>query len=237
MDTKELLTLDPRAQKLQTTVKVVGTGAVAIIASTAVIATGASLVVASVIGIVGLFMVNFAVPVAARSIALWRQNMITKMTEAFSEETIREDEEKEGERIKTLETQYVTSRSELEGAQEELEKQMKDSNSDEKGLIKDQIASLQEVIDNAEDTLKTRKGDFKELQRVNKLYIALHRSAKAMETAQGAERNTAEIQRIETARNSIKTKMREAMAGKTIEKMNTVMKSNVLDVVGTRVKS
>jgi hypothetical protein len=233
----EVLTLDPRAAKVQTIVKIVGTGAVVAITSTALIVTGASLVMASVIAIAGLFMVNFAVPVAARAIALWKQKSLTALTEAFSEETIREDEVKEGERIRTLEQEYITSRSELEGAQEELEKQIKNATPEEKEMLKQQVNALQSVINDAEDTLKTRKSDFAELQRVNKLYIALHRSASAMSKAQGAERNSEEIQRLETARNSIKTKMRAAMAGKTIDAMKVKKSDNPLDVLGTRVVS
>lgn len=222
---QELLT-DPRATKIQNYAKVGGTLVVVGAASVAVIAVGASLITASVIAVVSLFMVNFVVPVAARSIALWRMNAITKLTEAFSEETIREDEQKEGERIKTLEQQYMVSRAELEGAQEELEKQMSHASTEEKDMLKEQVQSLQNVIDDAEDTLKQRKVDFTELQRVNKLYIALHRSASAMQKAHGAERNPEELQRIEIARTSIKNKMREAMAGKTIDSMNLAIKKS-----------
>lgn len=159
--TNETLTLDPRAQKVQNVAKAVGTGAVVVAASGAIIVTGASVIVASIVGVAALFMVNFVVPVAARSIALYRQKTLTALTEAFSEETIREDESKESDRIRTLENQYVTSRSELEGAQEELEKQIKDSTPEEKEMLKSQIDSLQEVIDTAEVTLKQRKEDFK----------------------------------------------------------------------------
>lgn len=235
----EILTLDPRAAKVQTIAKTVGTGAVVAVASAAVIVTGASLVMASIIGIAGLFMVNFAVPVAARSIALWKQKSLTALTEAFSEETIREDEQKEGDRIRVLEDEYITSRAELEGAQEELRKQLKNASTEERELLSNQITSLQMVITEAEDNLKTRKTDFTELQRVNKLYIALHRSASAMGKAKKAERNVEEIQRIETARTSIKTKMRAAIAGKTVDHMNSSLKKadNPLEVLGTRVVS
>jgi hypothetical protein len=219
---QELLS-DPRAVKIQTIAKGVGTVAVVGVASAAVIVIGASLITASVIAVVGLVMINFVVPVTARSVALWRISTMTKLTEAFSEETIREDEKKEGDRIKMLEQQYMTSRAELEGAQEELEKQISHATSEEKDMLKAQVASLQTVIDDAEDTLKQRKVDFTELQRVNKLYIALNRSANAMQKAHGAVRNPEELQRIEIARTSIKNKMREAMAGKTIESMNLAM--------------
>jgi hypothetical protein len=167
----------------------------------------------------GIAMVNL-VPVVARSLALWKQKSLTALTEAFSEETIREDEGKEAERVRLLESQYITSRSELEGAQEELRKQLKGASPDEEGMLQAQIDAMEQVIIGAQETLKTRKEDFIELQRVNKLYIALHRSAAAMEKVQGAERNVEEIQRIETARNSIKTRMRAAMAGKTVEQMD-----------------
>ena len=219
----ENTTLDAKAEKIQAYVKNGGNALVVVAASTAVVAVGASLAIAGAIAVVGLFMVNFVVPVAARSIAVYRQKALTAMAEHFSEETIRDDEKKEGDRIKVLEQQYTVSRSELEGAQEELEKQVARATPDEKELLKSQIASMQLVIDDAEETLKTRKSDFQELQRVNKLYIALGRAGTAMEKAQGSERSTEELQRISTARNAIKAKMRAALAGKTIESMNLAM--------------
>lgn len=217
---------DPRFNKIQKATKVAGVVVVAGAASVAITMIGASIITASVVAVVSLFMVNFVVPVAARSVALWRMNTITRLTETFSEETIREDEQKEGERIGVLEEQYMTSRAELEGAQEELEKQISRATADEKDMLKEQVKSLQVVIDEAEDTLKQRKVDFSELQRVNKLYIALHRSANAMQKAQGAKRNSEELQRIEIARTSIKNKMREAMAGRTIDSMNLALKKS-----------
>lgn len=219
----ENTTLDPKVEKIQTYVKNGGNALVVVGASAAVMVVGASLAVSGAIAVVGLFMVNFVVPLAARSIAVYRQKALTAFAEHFSEETIKEDERKEGDRIKVLEQQYTVSRSELEGAQEELEKQLSRATPEEKELLKGQIQSMQLVIDEAEDTLKTRKTDYAELQRVNKLYIALHRSASAMEKAQGSERNPEELQRIATARNSIKAKMRAALAGKTIESMNLAM--------------
>lgn len=218
--------LDAKAEKIQTYVKNGGNALVVVGASAAVMVVGTSLAISGAIAVVGLFMVNFVVPLAARSIAIYRQKALTSLAEHFSEETIRDDEKKEGERIKMLEQQYTISRSELEGAQEELEKQLPRATAEEKELLKGQIASMQMVIDDAELTLKTRKTDYSELQRVNKLYIALHRSASAMEKAQGSERNPEELQRISTARDSIKAKMRAALAGKTIESMNLAMKNS-----------
>jgi hypothetical protein len=211
---------DVKLVKLQGYAKVAGTVAVVGAASAAVVVVGASLVTASVVAVVGLVMVNFVVPVTARSVALWRVKALTKMTEAFSEETIREDEQKEAERIAVLEDQYSSSCAELEGAQEEISKQLKTASLEEQEMLNGQINAIQAIIQDAEDTLRQRKIDFVELQRINKLYIALHRSAKAMEKAHGAERNPEELQRIEVARTSIKSKMRQAMAGKTIDSMN-----------------
>lgn len=226
---------DLGTEKMQKNLKIAGTAGVVVISSVAVAVVGASVAVAGVIAVIGLAMVNYVIPVSARAIAVYRQKSLTAIAEHFSEETIRDDETSEGERIKILEKQYTVSRSELEGAQEELEKQMKSSTEAEKQMLQDQINSMQMVIDSAEDTLRIRKTDFAELQRVNKLYITLHRAASAMQKAQGAERNPEELQRIETARNAIKTKMREALAGKTIDAMNAAnkIKSNPTDVTGS----
>jgi hypothetical protein len=213
--------LDPRVQNVQKWAKVAGTLVVGVLASWIVIFVGASVITASVVAVAALAMVNFVVPVAARAIALWRQKALTHLAEKYSEETIREDELQENERIRFLENQYKSSRSELEGAQEELRAQVKQASDDEVAMLQTQINTLQEIIDSAEVTLKQRKTDFAELQRVNKLYIAFHRSATAMERAQGAQRDPAELQRLVTARTAIKTRMRAAMAGKTIEAMNT----------------
>jgi hypothetical protein len=221
---------DPRAKSVEKWAKVGGVAVVATAASVAVIAVGATVITAAVVGVVALAAVNFGVPVAARFIALKKQQTMTKLAEVFSEETIREDERNEGERITILEQQYRTSRSELEGAQEELRQQAHGATNDEVAMLETQISSLQGVIDNAESTLRQRKEDFAELQRVNKLFIAFHRSAAAMEKAQGAERDPAELQRLDTARAAIKTRMRSALAGKTIETMNAQLHQKV-DIV------
>jgi len=103
MDTTSL-TVDPRVMKIQSYAKTAGAVVVVVVAG------------ASLVAVAGLFMVNFVVPVTARAVALRRVQTLTKLTEKFSEETIREDEQKEAERIGVLETQYTTSRAELEGA-------------------------------------------------------------------------------------------------------------------------
>ena len=98
--------LDPRVIKLEKLIKGIGLAAVAVAASSAVIAVGASVVAASAIALVALAAVNFAVPVGARYLALKKQQALTRLAEVFSEETIREDERQEAERIKDLEQSY-----------------------------------------------------------------------------------------------------------------------------------
>lgn len=223
--------LDPRAMKVQTVAKYTGVALVAVAASGAIIVAGASVVTASVVGIAALFMVNFAVPIAARSIAVWKQKGLTTIAEVFSEETIREDERLEGERIRVQESEYKTARAEIEGAQEALRAELEDARPEEKEILSGQITALQEVIDGAYIRLMSKKEDFVELKRLNKMYIALHRAGTAMTNSQGAERDSQQIQNLETSRNAIKARMRSAMAGQTIANMNAQLKPKSNDAL------
>ena len=216
----QITELDPRVVPMEKKLKVAGTAIVAVAASGVVIAGGLSIIAAVGVGLLALGAVNFGIPVGARQIALWKQKALTALAEKFSEETIREDETQEGERIGVLESSYKPSRAELEGAQEELRNQIATATEEEREMLQNQVDALQNVINNAEQTLLQRKQDYEELKRINKLYIAFHRSAMAMEKSEDAVRSNAEFQRLETARASIKTNMRAAMAGKTIEAMN-----------------
>ncbi len=220
----QITELDPRIVPLEKKVKIAGVAVIATAASGVVIIGGLSIIAAVGIGLVALAAVNFGIPVGARYIALKKQQTLTALAEKFSEETIREDERQEGERISILENSYTTSRAELEGAQEELRNQIATATEEEKEMLQSQIDNLQSVIDNAEQTLLQRKKDYEELKRINKLYVAFHRSAMAMEKSEDAVRSSAEFQRLETARTSIKTNMRAAMAGKTIEAMNNQLR-------------
>lgn len=213
--------LDPRVKKFQTGLKVAGAAAVAVVGSGVVIVGSLSVMAAGALALGALAMVTFVIPVGARSLALARQKALTALAETFSEETIRDDEEAEAERVKILEQQYKISRAELEGAQEEMRNQLDGADTATQELINSQVAELQNVIDEGEATLQQRMFDLEELRKANKLYIAFQRAAAAMIKAQGAERTAAERQRIETARNAIKTRMRGAMAGKTIESMRS----------------
>jgi len=206
--------------KVQTVAKAAGVGIVAVAASAAVIVTGASVVVAGTAAIAGLFMVNFLVPLAARSIAVWKQKGLTAIAETFSEETIREDERQEDERVRQLQDEYVTAAANIQNAQDELRNQLASATDEEKVLLNSQIQALQEVVDDAENTIEQRIEDLAELKRTNKLYIALHRAGKAMGSAQSSKRDAEQMQRLETARAAIKTRMRSAMAGQKIAQLN-----------------
>jgi hypothetical protein len=214
------LQLDPRAQKLSTAVKVGGVGLVAVAASGAVIVAGASVAVASVAAVAGLFCINFLVPVAARTVAVWKQKSLTAIAETFSEETIRDDERAEQDRVNQLQNDFIKAKANLMNAQDELREVLKDATGEAADDINKQIKLLQEVIDEGEATIEQRVADLAELRKQNKMYIAFHRAGKAITDAQGAQRNAEQIQAIETARNAIKTRMRSAMAGQKIAQIN-----------------
>jgi len=216
--------LELHATKMQNYLKVGGAVVVAGAASLAIIAIGASVASASLVALVALVLVNYVVPVSARTITLWRVKTLTKLTEVFSEETIRKDETEEGERIKVQEQQYVTIRAELEGAQEDIQNELQHATPEEISVLQAQIDAIQATINTAEAALKQKKVDFEELLRVNKQYISFHRAERAMSKAKGAERSTDQLQQIETARNAIKTRMRAALAGKTIDSMNMALR-------------
>lgn len=212
--------VDPRVQKLQ---KYAGGAGVAVVGVGAVVVTavaGSSIIFVAVVTAIALFCVNFVVPVSARAIALLRQKSLTALAENFSEETIRDDEVKEGNRISDLERSYKDLRAQLEGSQEELRNLLTGATADQAESVNSQIAQLQTLIDNAETALRQRKTDFAELQKANKFYITFERSARLMEKAQGSERTEQERQSLLTAREAIKNRMRAATAGQTIQAMN-----------------
>jgi hypothetical protein len=211
--------LDPRVVRVQTVAKVAGAGVITVAGAAIVVVAGGAAMAVGIAAIAGLTAIHL-VPVAARALALWRQKSLTALAETFSEETILEDERKEHDRLKVLKEQYKVTKAELEGSIDELTNQLEGASDVERETIETQIKTMREVIDNAYTALEARSKDLEELTRVNKLYITLHRSATALEKAQGAERDSQQIQNVELARNSIKTRMRAAMAGQQIEQMN-----------------
>lgn len=210
--------LDPRVKGFEKKVKVIGVGLVAAAAAVVVAITGGAIIVASLAVIGALVLVN-VVPVVARRMAIWKQSKLTEIAEEFSEETIREDERHEAGRVLDAEKAFTTMKSELEGAIEELRGQLKGASLDEQEVINNQIVEMEVVITKQEEDLRQRQVDLKELRRINGLLIAMDRAARAINKAQGAERNPEEQERLVTARNAIKTRMRAAIAGQQVEAM------------------
>lgn len=210
--------LDPRVKGFEKKVKVIGVALVTVAAAAVVAITGGAVIVASLAVIGALVLVN-VVPVVARRMAIWKQSKLTQIAEEFSEETIREDERHEAGRVEEAETSFKTMKSELEGAIEELRGQLKGASTDEQDVINNQIKTMEGLITEQAEALHQRQVDLRELRRVNGLLIAMDRAARAMNKAQGAERNPEEQQRLVTARNAIKTRMRAAIAGQQVEAM------------------
>lgn len=212
--------LSPEAKKIQNWVKGAGLLVVAALASLIVGAVGLSIVGASAIGLAALFMVNFGIPVGARYIAVWRQKAMTRIAEVYSEETIREDERLEGERIAEQEKQYKISRPALESAIDELTNQIPHCDEDQKQMVVSQIASLRNSINCSEDVIRQKKEEFASLVKQNNLWVALDRAARAEQKAQGTMPNPEQIQQVNAARAAIKSRLRAVNAGRTIEAMN-----------------
>ncbi len=217
--------LDPRFTGFERKLKLAGVAFVTVVASGVVIVGGLSVIAAGGVALGALAVVNF-IPVAARWMALKKQAALTYFAETFSEETVREDERHEAERVGEAEVALAITKSELEGAIEELRGQLDAATPDEQHVINEQIHTMERVITSEDAALRQRQVDLKELRRVNGLLIAIDRSARAMSKAQGAERNPEEHQRLMTARNAIKTRMRSAIAGQQIEAMRREVHGN-----------
>jgi hypothetical protein len=217
--------LDPRVKGFEAKAKVVGVAVVAVATAAAVAVAATTVVAAGVMVVAALVTVNF-VPVAARRLALWKQGMLTKLAEEFSEETIREDERKEAERVDEAGRALVLMKSELQGSIEELRKQKSGASPDEISVIDNQISTLEGVIVDQENDLRQQQQDLKDLQRVNGLLIAMDRSARAMNKARGSKRDPEEQQRLVTSRNAIKTRMRSAIAGQQVDAMRREVDGN-----------
>jgi hypothetical protein len=225
--------LDPRVKGLEKGVKYVGAAIVAVGAATIVAVTGGAIIVAGVTVIGAIIMIN-VLPVVGRRLALWKQSKLTQLAEEFSEETIRDDELREGERLTDAEESFKTTKAELEGAIEELRAQKSGASEDEMPVIDNQIQTLEGVIAEQSEALLQRQADLKELNRVNGLLIAMDRSARAMQKVQGAERDPAAQQRLVTARNAIKTRMRTAIAGQQVDAMRRAVNGKTSPVSVTQ---
>lgn len=218
--------LDPRVKGFETKLKLAGVAAVAVLASAVVILGGLTFITAGIVALGALAMVNL-IPVAARWMALKKEQAMTHLHEEFSEETIREDERQEGDRLSEQQALYATQSAEFGNVIDELKSSMGDASDEERALLQGQIDQLNGVLVDAEVAINQKIADLAELKRVNKIYVGLHRAAKVMKRSQDLERNATEIQRVETARNAIKTRMREALAGQKLDAMNAPLRERL----------
>lgn len=223
----QIVELDPRVVPLEKKLKMAGTAIVAAAASGVVIVGGLSIIAAVGVGLAALAAVNFGIPVGARYIALKKQQALTALAETFSEETIREDERQEGDRLTEQQRLYTTQSAEFGNVIEELTSNLDGATQEERDLLQGQIDQLNGVLRDAEAAIQQKVADLAELKRVNKIYVGLHRAAKAMRGSQDLARNAEQIQRVETARNAIKNRMREALAGQKLEAMNAPLQTGL----------
>jgi hypothetical protein len=160
-------------------------------------------------------------------LALKKQQALTALAEVFSEETIREDERNEATRLEEQQAAYQNQEAEFGNIIDELRENMKGANDEETSILQGQIDELVRILEDAHEALQQKTNDLVELRRTNGVYISLHRAAKAMKRGQDQQRNAAEIERIKTARNAIKTRMREALAGQKVAAMNAPLKDRL----------
>ena len=223
----QIVELDHRVVPFEKKLKIAGVAVVAVAASGVVIVGGLSIIAAVGVGFAALAAVNLGIPVGARYIALKKQQALTALAETFSEETIREDERQEGDRLAEQQRLYRTQSAEFGNVIEELSSNLDGATQEERDLLQGKIDELNGVLRDAEVAIQEKVADLVELKRVNKIYIGLHKAAKAMKGSQDLARNAEEIQRIETARNAIKTRMREALAGQKLEAMNAPLQTRL----------
>lgn len=227
MSMGQIAELDPRVVPLEKKLKMAGVAVVAVAASGVVIVGGLSIIAAVGVGLAALAAVNFGIPVGARYIALKKQQALTALAETFSEETIREDERQEGDRLTEQQRLYRVQAAEFGNVIEELSSNLDGATQEERDLLQGQIDQLDGVLRDAETAIQEKVADLAELKRVNKIYVGLHKAAKAMMGSQDLARNAEQIQRVETARNAIKTRMREALAGQKLEAMNAPLQTRL----------
>lgn len=225
----QIVELDPRVVPIEKKLKMAGAAVVAVAASGVVIVGGLSIIAAVGVGLAALAAVNFGIPVGARYIALKKQQALTALAETFSEETIREDERQEGDRLVEQQRLYTTQSAEFSNIIEELNSNLSNATIEERDLLQGQIDQLNGILKDAELAIQEKVADLAELKRVNRIYIGFHKAAKAMKGSQDLARNAEQIQRVETARNAIKTRMREALAGQKLEAMNVPLQNRLSD--------
>jgi hypothetical protein len=216
--------LDPRVKKFQTGLKVAGAAAVAVVGSGVVIVGSLSVMAAGALALGALAMVTFVIPVGARSLALARQKALTALAETFSEETIREDEKAEERRVAEARDAYTKTAAALNGTIEALTNQIEHANENERALLEEQIANFKTVIANEFEELRVMEASLTELKRVNPIFIELHRAAEQMKKMKKQVRNPEQLERIITARNAIKSDMRQQIEAQRVRALQQEMR-------------
>lgn len=218
--------LDPRVAGYENKLKLAGAGVVVVVAGGVVVIGGLTVIAASAVALGALGLVNF-VPVAARYMALKKQQGMTALAETFSEETIRKDEADEALRVAEQQQLFTQQSAEIGNIIEEISSNLSTATAEERVQIQGQIDQLNTILVNAETAVRNKADDLVELKRVNKIYIGFHRAAKVLKSSQELERNAQDIQQVETARQAIKTRMRQVVAGQKLEAMNAPLRERL----------
>ncbi len=204
--------LIPQVQGYKKKLEVAGFAIVTLASAGIVILGGLAAGAAAGVAIVAIALVNL-VPVAARKMAMMKQRALTAITEEYSEETLREDERREAERVTANENEYATIKAELDQVVHELNDASTIAKSpQERDMITQQIEEVKRVLQEKFADVESRQADLVELRRVNDVLIPMDRAARAMLRANREERNPEERQRLIEARQAIKVRMGRAVA-------------------------
>ena len=152
----QIVELDHRVVPFEKKLKIAGVAVVAVAASGVVIVGGLSIIAAVGVGLAALAAVNFGIPVGARYIALKKQQALTALAETFSEETIREDERQEGDRLAEQQRLYRTQSAEFGNVIEELSSNLDGATQEERDLLQGKIDELNGVLRDAEVAIQEK---------------------------------------------------------------------------------
>jgi hypothetical protein len=223
--------LNDKFKGLESKLKIAGATLITLVLSGIIAAGALSMAVAGIALVVALFVNNFLVPVAARTIALWRQKALTGLAEHYSEETIMEDERQEQVRFEEKRTAFVSHETELTNVIDNLERAYKLAQSEEEQImISQQIKDLTDIIRDEKEAVLYAAEALKELKRQNQIFISLGRAAKAKLSADGKKRNAEQMQAVVNARNKIKSNFRSAISQAKLDSSLRGMETDIIDV-------
>lgn len=205
--------IDPKFQGFNNKLKIAGVAVVALLGSWLVAIAAATAAIAAGAVIVALFMINYALPVAAKRITLMRQRAMVQIVEEFSEEVILKDEREEMERFNKRKSDFTAQKSSLQAVIEELNAAYQTARSDiEKEALALQMQDLKDIIDQEQEMLVQASSDLDELQHNNKMIILLSKAAKAKLDSASRQRNAQQMQDLKLARENIKNSFRKSIA-------------------------